>query len=115
MLRSVRSTSPGTDGLPCWFFQSCSVELADIVCHIFNYFITSGIVLSQWSTALVTLIPKVTNPRQLGEFRPISVTPILSRLVEKFITHIHGSGQLFLPRLLLTSLRSGRLIAPRLH
>jgi hypothetical protein len=34
---------------------------------------------------LVTLIPKVHNPLQLGDFRPISVTPILSRLVEKLV------------------------------
>jgi hypothetical protein len=37
---------------------------------------------AQWSTALVTLIPKTHQPRDL---RPISVTPILSRVLEKFI------------------------------
>jgi hypothetical protein len=84
-LRSQKSTSPGTDGLPSWFFNSCSVELADIVCHIINCSLTSGIIPSQWSNALVTLIPKVHNPLQLGDFRPISVTPILSRLVEKLV------------------------------
>jgi hypothetical protein len=86
LLRAVKSTSPGTDGLPCWFFQSCSVELAEIVCHVFNCSVTSGIVPSQWSNALVTLIPKVHTPQHLGDLRPISVTPILSRLLEKFIT-----------------------------
>jgi hypothetical protein len=48
--------------------------------------VTSGIVPSQWSNALVTLIPKVHTPQHLGDLRPISVTPILSRLLEKFIT-----------------------------
>ena len=86
MLRAVRSTSPGIDDLPCWFFQLCSVELADIVCHIFNSSITSGTVPTQWSNALITLIPKIPNPIQLNDLRPISVTPILSRLVEKLIT-----------------------------
>jgi hypothetical protein len=85
LLRSIKSTSPGTDGLPSWFFNSCSVELADIVCHIINCSLTSGIIPSQWSTALVTLIPKVHSPLELGDFRPISVTPILSRLVEKLV------------------------------
>ena len=85
LLRTLKSTSPGTDGLPSWFFQLCSFELADIVCHIINCSLSSGIVPSQWSTALVTLIPKVSNPVHLGDFRPISVTPILSRLVEKLL------------------------------
>ena len=25
LLCNLKSTSPGADGLPCWFFQSCSV------------------------------------------------------------------------------------------
>jgi hypothetical protein len=87
LLRSVKSTSPGTDGLPCWFFQKCSVELADIVCHIFNCSITSGIVPSQWRTAILTPIPKIPHPLSLSDLRPISVTPILSRLAEKLIVN----------------------------
>jgi hypothetical protein len=85
LLRTLKSTSPGTDGLPSWFFQLCSFEIADIVCHIINCSLSSGTVPSQWLTALVTLIPKVSNPEHLGDFRPISVTPILSRLVEKLL------------------------------
>ena len=88
LLRSVKSTSPGTDDLPCWFFQTCSVELAEIVCHIFNCSITSGIVPAQWSTAIVTPIPKIPHPQSLGDLRPISVTPILSRLAEKLIVNL---------------------------
>jgi hypothetical protein len=34
LLRAVKSTSPGSDGLPCWSFQSRSVELAEIVSRI---------------------------------------------------------------------------------
>jgi hypothetical protein len=45
----------------------------------------NGLVPSQWLTSLVTPIPKVHNPRLLSGLRPISVTPILSRVVEKFI------------------------------
>jgi hypothetical protein len=68
LLCAVKSTSPGIDGLPCWIFQSCSVGLAEIVCHIFNCSVTSDIVPSQWSNALVTLMPKVRTPQHLGVF-----------------------------------------------
>jgi hypothetical protein len=87
LLRSVKSTSPGTDCLPCWFFQTCSVELADIVCHIFNCSITSGMVPAQWRTAILTPISKIPRPLSLSDLRPISVTPILSRLAEKLIVN----------------------------
>jgi len=38
-----------------------------------------------WKRAVVTPVPKVTSPQNLSDLRPISVTPILSRLVEKLI------------------------------
>ena len=61
-----------------------------------------GIVPASWLTAIVTPIPKVTHPVCLSELRgailermgvtemgrnlrPISVTPILSRIAEKFV------------------------------
>ena len=39
----------------------------------------------QWLSAVVTPVPKLPNPVSLFDFRPISVTPILSRVVEKLI------------------------------
>ena len=38
-----------------------------------------------WKRAVVTPVPKVTSPQNLSDLRPISVTPILCRLVEKLI------------------------------
>jgi len=71
----------------CWLFQQCSVELANIVSHIFNCSILSGRVPSQWLTAIVTPIPKIPRPLHVSDLRPISVTPILSRVVEKLIVN----------------------------
>ena len=36
-----------------------------------------------WRKAFVTRIPKLSKPSSLDEYRPISVTPILSRLAER--------------------------------
>jgi hypothetical protein len=88
MLRTLKSTSPGMDGLPSWLFRGCSVELAEIVACIFNRSFKLGIVPDRWRTAIVTPIPKVPKTNSLADFRPISVTPILSRLAEKlFVRH----------------------------
>ena len=40
-----------------------------------------------WLNALVTPVPKVPAPVCLSDFRPISVTPHLSRIAEKVIVH----------------------------
>jgi len=36
-------------------------------------------------TAIVTPVPKVAAPASLNDYRPISVTPVLSRIAEKHI------------------------------
>ena len=38
-----------------------------------------------WLSAIVTPVTKVPQPQQLSDFRPILVTPIISRVAEKLI------------------------------
>jgi len=75
----------------------------------------AGIVPTQWKTAIISLIPKLANPQQPSDFRPISVTPVLSRMLERLvvrgsaITHIRLSCIHHLDYALPTSMRSGLL------
>ena len=85
LLRLQKNTSPGCDLLPSWLMRSCLFELASLVAHIYNCSIHSGIVPISWHTAILTPVPKVSAPASLNDYRPISVTPILSRIAEKFI------------------------------
>jgi hypothetical protein len=85
MLRLLKNTAPGNDDIPCWVFKSCSYELAGMVADIINSSFLAGVVPSSWLTSIVTPIPKVSNPKDLSDYRPISVTPILSRLTEKLL------------------------------
>jgi hypothetical protein len=50
-----------------------------------NLSIASSSVSSQWKEACITPIPKVSCPQQPSDFRPISITPILSRLMERTV------------------------------
>jgi Reverse transcriptase (RNA-dependent DNA polymerase) len=84
-LKRIKPTSPGPDGLPRWFFHECSVELADIVSYVISQSLKSGIVPDQWKVAYVSPVPKTRNPASLADFRPISVTSILSRVTEKLV------------------------------
>jgi hypothetical protein len=85
LLRHLKNTAPGNDDIPVWVFKSCSIELAEVVAHIINNSFSSGVIPSSWRTSIITPIPKVSNPNNLTNFRPISVTPILSRLTEKLL------------------------------
>ena len=48
---------------------------------------SSGTVPQQWQKAVITPVPKVAKPDSLVEYRPISVTPLLSRLAEKLVVN----------------------------
>lgn len=85
LLSKIKNTSPGYDGIPGWVFRTCSYELAGIVCHIIQRTFELGEVPMNWKIAIVTPVPKTNKPTSLSEYRPISVTPILSRLTEKLL------------------------------
>jgi len=87
ILRCVKRTSSGWDGLPSWLFKKCSVELASVVTHLINYSINVGQIPGIWRTAIVTPVPKVSQPAACSDYRPISVTPILSRITERIIVN----------------------------
>ena len=71
-------------------------------------------------TAVITPIPKVTKPMQPTDFRPISVTRVLSRSLERFIvrSNIYPAFQHPPPGLvwsLMTSMLSGHQAQPLPH
>ena len=47
--------------------------------------LSSGLVPRQWKQASIRPIPKVPAPSGHADFRPISITPVLTRLVEKTV------------------------------
>jgi len=78
-------TSPGHDSIPYWVFKHCAMELTPVVTVLFNTILQTGTPPSSWKTALVTPVPKTAEVKTFSDLRPISVTPILSRLVEKLV------------------------------
>ena len=82
-LQSVHRTAQGSDSLPFWVFKECCFELTEVISHMFNLFLSSSSTPSSWKHSIVTPIPKVHPPRSFEDLRPISVTPILSRVFEK--------------------------------
>ena len=59
--------------------------IAGPVSHIFNLSYRTSVVPVQWMRSCITPVPKIAHPVECKDFRPISVTPVLSRVMERFI------------------------------
>ena len=84
-LDKLKPTAPGFDQLPYWFLKAAAPFIAEPLAHLFTISFQNGYVPQQWKTAIISPIPKVPQPNKEAEFRPISLTPILSRIFEKFV------------------------------
>jgi len=53
--------------------------------HVLNLSLSTYVVPKQWKTAYILPIPTIAVPQSPADFRPISITPILSRISERII------------------------------
>ena len=93
ILDTLKSTSSGPDEIPSWFFRLAAPFLARPLAHLYKLSLNCSVVPTQWKSAIITPIGKITNPTRPMDYRPISVTSILSRELERHIvdTHIYPS------------------------
>jgi hypothetical protein len=88
LLRSLKNTAPGNDNIPLLGVQKLFIRTRWHRSSRINSSLISGTVPSSWLTSVVTPVPKTRGAKNLSEFRPISVTPILSRLTEKILVFL---------------------------
>ena len=89
MLCKCKKTAPGLDDVPYWFFRECWMLVAPAVTYLFNLSLSSGHPPMNWKKLIISPVPKTTKPSTLSDLRPITVTPILSRLFERCLVHIY--------------------------
>jgi len=66
-------------------YSDCSFEIAAVIAGILNLSLSTGKVTDNWLCAMVTPVAKIKNPQQFADFRPICVTPIISRVAERLV------------------------------
>lgn len=63
----------------------CLKASLDQLEYLINLIIDTNDIPSQWKKAMVTPIYKADDPRTPGNYRPISVLPLMSKLLEKSV------------------------------
>lgn len=83
-IKSISSKAVGDDGLQQQMFVLLVDELASIITYLLNYSLETGSFPNIWKRAHVIPLPKTSNP-SLTQYRPISILPFLSKVLESIV------------------------------
>ena len=80
--------STGPDDIPNWLICDMAPILSGPITSIFNSSIKEGYVPTIWRCANVSVLPKTSIPTTIeNDLRPISLTPVLSKILESYISN----------------------------
>ena len=77
--------STGPDGLHPAVIKSVAQHISPILVHIFNNSMLTGIIPKALKVAQITPIYKADDPMEFINYRPISILPVLSKILEKVV------------------------------
>ena len=80
--------STGFDGISAKLLKLVYNEVAPSLTYIMNISLKAGEFPAQWKTAKVTALHKNGSTADVENYRPISVLPVLSKILEK---HVHNT------------------------
>ena len=75
----------GSDGIPCFLIKKTKCIIAPVLCSLFNVFINESVFPDIFKVAEVKPLFKGGDRRVKGNYRPISLLPLFSKLFEKII------------------------------
>ena len=83
-LKNLKVTkSTGLVTIPAKILKIASSIIAQYLTFTFNLSLSSGIFIDDWKNARVCPIYKGNDRRDMGNYRPISILPIISKVFEK--------------------------------
>ena len=79
------SKAHGADNLSARVLRECAAELSGPVARLFSTFFRAGFMPAAWKMANVVPVYKKKNRSSVTNYRPISLLPILSKVMESVI------------------------------
>jgi len=80
-----RKKASGCDNLHSTFLKDSRNAIKTPLCHIINLSLKCGIVPNAWKSARIVLVYKSGLRAAFDNYRPISILPIISKIIEKIV------------------------------
>jgi hypothetical protein len=77
--------APGPDGINNKILKKAKYALKEIVAQLFNLCLAESYVPTQWKEANIIPIPKIKEPKEVGDNRPIALTSSVCKTFERII------------------------------
>ena len=84
--------SSGIINLSTRFFKDTMLCIPNVFLHLYNIVRDTSVFPNDWKIATVVPLPKCNNPSNPSELRPVSLLPIVGKIIEKLI---HGQMSMF--------------------
>jgi len=77
--------APGADGMPSIFYKRFWYFIGDQIKKEVLEVLNGGPMPVGWNETIIVLIPKISSPQVLKDFRPISLCNVLYKIISKFL------------------------------
>lgn len=85
IIRNFKTNACGVDGISLTMLNYCCPVIEPYITHIVNCCLERGHFPEFWKEALVIPLPKCISVNSLSDLRPISILPIISKVLEKIV------------------------------
>ena len=75
----------GPDGVPGKVLKACANQLSQVFTDIFNLSLEQAVIPSCLKSATIIPIPKKSPTTSLNDFRPVALTPVITKCFEKLV------------------------------
>jgi hypothetical protein len=85
IIKCIKTNAQGADGITLEMIVLTIPRTLSIITSIVNQSIKTGVFPSHWKNAIIKPIPKKQHASNLRDLRPISILPLLSKVLEKVV------------------------------
>ena len=87
-LKSLKKKkSTGLDNIPAYVLKDCASVITEPLTHIINSSLITGVFPTDWKLSKLIPIPKSKPYNIIKNYRPISIIPAISKVIEKLVHH----------------------------